>query len=202
MSLFQCRKADRLNSPVETLIELVPNLDPLRMNQKIPEKLGWLVDYELDLMRWHQMVTMTRTLETQLKHFGLDDQSLERFQQNQFALGANSLQDFQQQMFNYVSTQCSPIKDKGIFLASSDVIESLFGKYKQFSARCPLKEFGQMVLIICLSTMNLTTTVIQHALETIRFADVEAWLTDVFGQSMLSKRKMLFSVELEDTKTA
>jgi len=76
------------------------------------------------------------------------------------------------------------------------------GKYKQFSARCPFKEMGQMLLTMCLSTMNLTNTVVKNALEAISFADVEAWLAEVFGQSMLSKRKTLFSELVDDTKTA
>ncbi len=91
---------------------------------------------------------------------------------------------------------------KQTFLATSDVIESLFGKYKQFSAHCPIKEMGQMLLTICLSTMNLTTTVVKNALESISFADVEEWLAEVFGQSMLSKRKTLFSAQINDTEIA
>jgi len=74
------------------------------------------------------------------------------------------------------------------------------GKYKNFSTRCPFKEMGQMLLTICISTMNLTANVIKDALETISFEDVEVWLEEVFGQSMLSKRRALFSTA-DDTKT-
>jgi len=50
--------------------------------------------------------------------------------------------------------------------------------------------------------MNLTTSVIKNALETISFADVEKWLSEVFGQSMFSKRRTLFSANIDDTETA
>lgn len=59
-----------------------------------------------------------------------------------------------------------------------------------------------MLLTICLSTMNLTTGVVKSALEAISFADVKEWLVEVFGQSMLSKRKTLFSANIDDTETA
>ena len=190
-----------LNSQEETLIKLMPDIEPSLIYQKIIEKLGWLADYEVELIDWNQMVTMTRSLETQLKQLGLNYQSLEYFQQNQFEVVTSSLLDFQQQIFDYITNQCEQIKEQKTFLASSDVIESLFGKYKQFSARCPLKEMGQMLLTICLSTMNLTTTVVKNALETISFADVEQWFAEVFGQSMLSKRKTLFSANIDDTET-
>jgi hypothetical protein len=190
-----------LKSPEETLIKLMPDLEPTLIYPKIIEKLAWLADYEGDLVYWNQMVTMTRSLETQLKQLGLNSQSLEYFQENQFEVVHTSLLDFQQQIFDYVKNQCKHILGQKTFLATSDVIESLFGKYKQFSARCPLKEMGQMLLTICLSTMNLTTAVVKKALESISFADVEKWLAEVFGQSMLSKRKTLFSANIDDTET-
>jgi hypothetical protein len=190
-----------LNSQEETLIQLMPEIEPSLIYGKIREKLAWLADYEADLIHWHQMVTMTRSLETQLKKLGLNSQSREYFEQNQFEVVNSSLEDFQEQIFDYLTNQCEQISGEETFLATSDVIESLFGKYKQFSARCPLKEMGQMLLIICLSTMNLTTTVVKNALEAISFADVEQWLAEVFGQSMLSKRKTLFSANIDDKET-
>ena len=180
----------------------MPDLEPSLIYPKIIEKLAWLADYEADLIHWNQMVTMTRSLETQLKQLGLNSQSGEYFEQNQLEVVNSSLLDFQQQIFDYLRNQCEQIKGQKTFLATSDVIESLFGKYKQFSARCPFKEMGQMLLTICLSTMNLTTAVVKNALETISFADVEQWFAEVFGQSMLSKRKTLFSEQIDDTETA
>lgn len=116
-------------------------------------------------------------------------------------LSPNSqLQNFYQQILDYVVTQSRQISNKKTLLATSDVVESLFGKYKQFSGRCPICLMGQMLLTISLSTMNLTTDVIQNALETVRFVDVKNWLVQVLGQSMmLSKRKILFSAGVDDT---
>lgn len=182
-----------LNSPEKTLFELVPNSDPSTINQKIIDKLGWLVDYQLELIRWNQMVTLTRSIETQLKQSGLNHQVLNHLQENNFTFADSSLKDFQQNIFDYLVAQSHDIRDEKTFLATSDVIESLFGKYKQFSARCPFKEMGQMLLTICLSTINLTSTVVKNALEIISYADVEAWFSEVFGHSTLSKRKTLFS---------
>jgi hypothetical protein len=191
-----------LNASTETLLQLMPNQDAARVDSILKEKLGWLSEYELDVVHWQRMVQMTRTLETQLKQFGLSSSTLETFQQQQSLREDPSLQAFQQQILNYLTTQCSPIKGGKPFLASSDVIESLFGKYKQFSARCPLPEMTQMLLSLCVSTMDLTTTVIKQALETVRFSEVEAWVRSTLGQSMLSKRKTLFSTRFDDTETA
>jgi hypothetical protein len=87
-------------------------------------------------------------------------------------------------------------------LATSDVIESIFGKYKHFSSRCPLKQIGQMVLNISLCTMNLAASVVKEALENVRYLDLQSWSSQVFGQSMISKRKTVFSTFNEGTDTA
>ena len=55
---------------------------------------------------------------------------------------------------------------------------------------------------IPLSTINFTKDIVKTALETIRGIDLEEWAYQVFGQSMLSKRKTLFDSVLCDTKTA
>jgi hypothetical protein len=193
--------AKLLNSSVETLISLIPDTEPLLIYQKVKEKLGWLNDYQLDLIKWDRMVSLTRSVETELKKSGISQNSLEYFEQNKLFFEDSCLQSLQKDIFNYLATQCNKIKHEGIFLATSDVIESLFGKYKQFSARCPFKEISQMLLTICLSTMNLTTNVVKNALENVSFSDVEAWLHEVFGQSSLSKRKVLFASDRENTET-
>ncbi|MEA5502594.1 hypothetical protein VB735_05630 [Halotia wernerae UHCC 0503] len=106
-------------------------------------------------------------------------------------------------------------------MATSDVIESIFGeqvrvlavsvesklvnpegKYKHFSSRCPFKQMGQMVLNISLCTMNLVASVVKEALENVRYLDLKAWSSQVFGQSMLSKRKTVFSTSSDDTEMA
>jgi hypothetical protein len=43
---------------------------------------------------------------------------------------------------------------------------------------------------------------VKEALETVRFLDVEDWSAQVFGQSMLSKRRIVFFASTDDTETA
>ena len=165
------------------------------------EKLEWLTEYKLDIIKWNQMLLLTRSVETHLKKSGISSQSPNDLSEYRVIFSDNSLQDFHQDVFDYVTIQSEKLNKADTLLSSSDVIESLFGKYKHFSSRCPLKEMGQMILTIYLSTMDLTTSLIKDALETISFVDVEDWLTEVFGRSTLSKRKILFSRDRCDTKT-
>lgn len=139
------------------------------------------------------MVTTTRNLETQLKTCGINQQSVDIFELDEVLLNTNLSSNFRQNILEFITSESSQIPEGQTLLGTSDVLESIFGKYKQFSSKSPIKQMGQMILNISLCTMNLTTLVVKQALETVRYADLEIWLTQVFGQSMLSKRRIVFS---------
>jgi len=158
------------------------------------DKFGWLKEYQESLSMWTQMLEMTRLLETKLKTEGLNQQSLADFEQLfPPASIPEKLEQFYQKIRDYIIKQTSVLPDETNFLASSDIIESLFGKYKYFSQKCPIKELGRMILTIPLATLNFTADLVKQALETISSLDVVTWAEQMFGQSTLSKRKMVFS---------
>ena len=104
-----------LNSPGKTLLELVPNSEPYTIHQKIIDKLGWLVDYQSALIHCHQMVTLTRSIETQLKQSGLNHQVLNHLQENNFTFADSSLKDFPKKIFDYLVAQSNDIRDEETF---------------------------------------------------------------------------------------
>lgn len=188
-----------LNCPIETLFKLAPNSDPEILNQKLIIKFGWLKHYQEDIWIWGQMVMMTRTLETQLKQNGINQESLAEFELKNNSKFLHTTLAFQQNIWEYITNEIEQIPKRKTFLATSDIIESIFGKYKHFSSRCPLKQIVQMILSISLCTMNLATSVVKQALENVRYIDLLDWSSQVFGQSMLSKRKIVFSTSNDDT---
>ncbi|EHJ09609.1 hypothetical protein CWATWH0003_5616 [Crocosphaera watsonii WH 0003] len=92
----------------------------------------------------------------------------------------------------YLHNEVSLVSDHTL-LPTTDVLESLFGRYKYFSQRSPLKELRSLLLTIPLSTVNFTNQYITDALTTIRADDLSQWVHHTFGQSMLSKRQAFFS---------
>lgn len=158
-------------------------------------KLGWVQAYQADLAGYAQMMALVNTVERQLKQDGLNKTSAERFAQ-QTALWNLSprLHLFRNQILSYLHTQSEPIPPDQTWLASSDVLESIFGKYKLFSAERSFKEIGQMILTIPLFTTKLTPHRVKQALETIHITDVKEWAKQLFGQSMLSKRRALLNL--------
>ena len=160
---------------------------------KLNSKLGWLLEYETALKSWHSMLIMSRAIETKLKKEGLHHKSLFEFKQTFPKLSSCShLHNLREGIIRYLEKESAALEGKTPILASSDIIESIFGKYKFFSSRGPLKEIRRMILLIPLLTINITRDLLKAALENIRNVDLKKWEEEIFSQSMLSKRRMLF----------
>ena len=59
-----------------------------------------------------------------------------------------------------------------------------------------------MILTLPLCTVQLTTTLVQNAMEAVRGIDVEQWLNETLGPSSLAKRKLMFQSSSEETEVA
>ena len=171
--------------------------------RRFQQKLGWLQDYQADLNTYSQMVEFTHRLEHQLKHQGINSNSLSTFIETTPPRQLSPrLQNFYSKFIPYLLEEGDKVPQDKSLLATSDIIESLFGKYKLFSAKSCLKEIGPMILTIPLCTVQITTDLVKQAMETIRGIDVEQWLRQGLGQSMLSKRKDMFKLAEKDAKIA
>jgi hypothetical protein len=126
--------------------------------------LGRIGLYELQREKeyrtdWIFIIDLTVELGKQkcLVVLGVSQQYLAEFELEKFALFSNKTLVFQQSIIEYITIEIEKIPEGKTILATSDIIESIFGKYKHFSSRCPLKQIGQMILSISLCTMNLAT---------------------------------------------
>ena len=167
------------------------------------QKLGWLKDYQIALTPYHQMLALVRTLQQQLKQQGLTDRSKTDFIEQTSALQLSPrLSDFKAKLLDYLERETATLPSDKPWLGSSDMIESLFGKYKIFSAKSPLKHMGHLILTLPLLTTKLTAQLIKTVMETVSFDAVENWYRKVFGPSPLAKRRAVFQGKTVNIESA
>lgn len=168
-------------------------------------KLGWLAEALKPLQPIVEMLHLVRMLQDQLKHQGFDCNSLDTFLtriQPHEKDWSSRTQAFKTQLIHYLEQETQSIPTDTSLLASSDIIESLFGKYKLFSSKSPLKHMGHLLLTLPLLTANLSTELVKTALESISFDDVQQWYGECFGVSPLAKRRKAFQSTKTDTVSA
>jgi len=77
-------------------------------------------------------------------------------------------------------------------LCCSEIIESIFGKFKM-KAKQTVGGIYQSVLSIVLICSNITTEKITNILQEVKMSDVENWFLSMTGLSNLTKRRKAFS---------
>ncbi len=160
--------------------------------RQFEQKLGWVVQYKDELEIYAQMSQLVTMAEEQVKHNGFNQQSYELFENSIAHLTlfprAKSLA---KKISQYVKVEGEQIPDGQTLLGTSDIIESIFGKYKYLSSECPIRDMGKMILTMPVLTTELTCELVKTAMESVQALDVEKWADKLLGKSSLSKRRVL-----------
>ena len=93
----------------------------------------------------------------------------------------------------FLREQLRAVKAGETLLNTSDVIESLFGKFKALLSRSPLHAITAGVLLLGALTFERTPAVIRQAMETIKSTDVHAWFAANGEPTLLAKRREALS---------
>lgn len=154
------------------------------------EKLGWIKKYQENIPIYLKMVEIVHKAEKQLSHQGINQSSqtlfLKEIEQQTLT---PRLQNFIKEVSEYLTKEGNKIPANETLWSNSNILESIFGKFKFFMETGSLTEINKLVLTIPLCTIKITEQFIKDAMESVSIKDVENWATEVFGQSTLSKKK-------------
>jgi transposase-like protein len=178
-----------LDMPDKTLVAELLGLDEQEANSFLEEKLGWLRGFRQEVTRFQRLIAAVKQTEEEVKNHGLTRQTAARLWKHlpgQLRQDA-SLREFLRNLKGYLEEEGSKVPVGQAWLGTSDVIESLFGKYKCFLEKSPDGEIGASVLALPLLTVDLTAELVQEALLTVSAQDVRSWTNDSIGPSKLSK---------------
>ena len=176
-----------LNQKVETM----PKLEA----EKFKDKLSWVKTYHSHIKEWRLMLNLLDILKAEVKKHGFSPSTKKNFEKLTIPLKRHTprLKKVEEQILNYVEDECSGLD--GVFLGCSDIIESVFGKYKNFSGKSPMKEIGKAILTIPVFTSSISYSEVKNAMEAVSAQDVIDWQAQNIGTTLLAKRKMAFDYE-------
>ncbi len=168
------------------------------------DAFAWLLPVRDDLRDYSQIMAQSKLAQAYLKSNGLCQGVCEPLRAALAPVSALAPRaaDFTQRILRQVALEAAKIPTGCTWLASSDIIESVFGKYKCFTARGPLKEIGKLVLAIPAFIADLTIPAIREAMESVRTADVDRWVKTHIGTSMLARRRHALIAPTLETQTA
>lgn len=160
---------------------------------RFEEKFGILEESRDFYEELIELKNMTDSVKSTLKIEGLSREALEKIE-----LQNNKIKT------KWVKTVFLDIKSRlyieynkgknfgGSMLCCSDVIESIFGKFKMKATQV-VSGIYETVLSIALFCNKLTDELITDILTNVRMSDVNNWFYQMVGQSNLSKRRIAFA---------
>ncbi len=159
--------------------------------RKFENYFAWLYEFRNELRQWRRILTVLQLAKDEVKHNGLKKESADAFleQVKLITEDCDRQRNLISQIYDFLQQETRSIPTGEIWLGSSDIIESIFAKYKNFSSRSALKGIGKMILSIPVFTTKITTERVRKAMEKLRFRDVSDWLGNALGKSLLSMRK-------------
>ncbi len=166
--------------------------------KKFEEKFGWLREFKPQIAEWRKMLDLLQVAKDEIKHNGLSGQSVQLFEKNIAGINLDTerLRHLKIELLTHMRTESAVMatagQDDEPWLGSSDIIESVFGKYKNFSARTPMKEVGKTVLMIPAFTSDVTLSEVKQAMETISTKKIQEWIDENVGDTLFAKRKRAF----------
>jgi hypothetical protein len=186
---WACRVLALLDAPEKVEAAELLGLGEEEARSFLEEKLGWLRDFRQEVGRYKRLLDAVQQTEQDVKNHGLGRQTAERVW-DQLAPEVRqdaSLGDFLTRLRGYLVEEGGKVPSGESWLGTSDVIESLFGKYKWFGEKAPYAEVGASVLALPVLTVDLTAELVREAMVSVSVADVRAWVAENVGRSTLSK---------------
>jgi hypothetical protein len=172
--------------------------------RRILEGFAWLLPFREQLTEYAQLLAQSKQIQTHLKTKGLHHDAraaLQAAMTPPSSLTPRAAR-FTEAILAQVDSEAAKIPPNQTWLATSDIIESVFGKYKGFTSRGPLKEIGRLVLAIPAFLTTLTPPLIREAMESVRTLDIGQWVKTHIGISMLAQRRQALIDPMKDAKVA
>lgn len=168
--------------------------------QRLEEKLGWLRDYRKALYDWSVLLSIAETTEHSVREEGYHADAAEQLRQRLDGLGINAAaRAMEAATIQFVAEQSRAARPGERLVGSSEVIESLIGKYKQLQGTH--RQGGVTPLVLALGAMVACHTgqAISAALAKTRTRDVLHWCREHLGFTLQAQRRYAFKEQKRDT---
>lgn len=183
-----------LQHNIETL-----HLEKKGFAQSFRNIFGWLDAYTQPLQNWSDILRVIAIARDEVKSNGLRQDTAQRFSHR---LGLLQLPNHQSsqvltvaaEIDTFLRQQTEAIPAGQKLLGTSDIIESVFAKYKTFSARTPMKGVGKTVLTIPVFLSTITPQKVAEALGACPMKKVTLWLQTNIGRSVFAQRTRAFNI--------
>lgn len=166
--------------------------DNLR-DKGIRESLGWVQEKEKLITELASIQSAITQIEKLLKTKGISKEVATECQDILKNFTEGKALQFKEQFQKYLTETLAQLPEIDAISCSSDIIESGFGKYKNYLSQNPMVGFTPLALCMAAFTSTLTKPEIIQALENTTNKNIQKWAENNIGKTLLQKRNEVFS---------
>jgi hypothetical protein len=162
--------------------------------QRVEQAVGWVRQYRQELEQWGQLVEVGTIVEQFVKTHGVSATSAQQLPQRLAAAGTlPRTQSLGAEFLQFVTAEGAKAKAGERLVGSSEVIESIFGKWKRLEGEHPRSGLTGLVLALGAIVSHTTADVIREALESVPTKTVLTWCREKLGKTLQATRRTLFA---------
>jgi len=165
----------------------------------VREAMSWIGDYRTFFEELSEVTTCVCEVEREVKQHGLSALTADRCARLLMPVSTPKGRCFVFDMLVYVHTTLALTTVQDAILCTSDILESAFGKYKNYVSRNPMAGITDLALCLAAFTCSLSSQEIAEALEHTTVHDVADWARMYLEPTLLKKRRDAFQ-ELKSQK--
>ena len=161
--------------------------------QRVEQAVGWVRQYRQELEQWRQWIEGGTLTEHFVKTHGLSADGVRQLQQRLTKAGTlPRTQQLCAELIQFVTEEGAKAKAGERLVGSSEVIESIFGKWKRLEGEHSRSGLTGLVLALGAIVSQTTADVIREALENVPTKAVLAWCQEKLGKTLQATRRTLF----------
>ena len=153
------------------------------------EQLSWILEYKDFILSLSELNELICKIEKILKTNGFSEKSWKECQILLQSIKGEAGENFKEQLNLYMDELAEKSENSDKLLITSDIIESSFGKYKNYVSQNPMAGITNLILSISAFTSSLGEEEIKTALENTVINDVKEWTKKTIGKSLFQKRR-------------
>jgi hypothetical protein len=163
---------------------------PAEAQQWFDLMVGWVRGFTAELASWRGLLEIIAVTRRQISEEGLhlaSGPALEPL----LATGDERGRRFAMRVCEFVKEQGARIPSGRRYVGCSDVIESIFGKYKSYLERSPTPSLGSNVVLFPLFVTRITAEWVGPALEAVKHRTAQGFVRMLGGRSESQQRQEL-----------
>ena len=161
---------------------------------EICKKIAWITEYKDFITELSEIDDIICRIEKELKHNGFSDNTWQKCDKILQGICSNTGKLFRDELNVYFKELKGKMIKTDKLVITSDIIESSFGKYKNYVSKNPMAGITNLILSISAFTCSFEKNEIKEALEATGIAHVKEWTKKNIGETLFQKRKMAYSL--------